>query len=168
MMSSSTNWAAWTACLIRGDAERLRYWRERQRRYLNLVDVPEPWMFLWSTALVAAMEGDDPTDGLRGARERADSEGHDISADVVLACSLVAHRAGHGGEAAELLGAIRGRRLGNLSHYVLARRIRVELAQRLGEEQLSAAMTRGRGLDLDDLLDERGLGLAMGDSGHAV
>ena len=153
------NWAAWTACLILGDAPRLRYWRERQRDYLTSVGVPEPWMFLWSTALVAAMEGEDATDGLRQARERADSEGHDIAADVVLALVVIERLAERHIEAAELLGVVMRRRLNNLSHYVLARTLRSALREELGDGALRDLMARGAQHDPDSILDERGLAM---------
>jgi predicted ATPase/class 3 adenylate cyclase len=153
------NWAAWTGCLIRGDAERLRYWRERQRTYLSSIAIPEPWMFLWSTALNHAMEGDDPIAGLRQARVRADSEGHDIAADVILALVVIELLAGRRTEAAELLGLVMRSRLNNLSHYVLARTLRTRLRESLDHDTLTAAMRRGARRDADETLDARGLSL---------
>lgn len=137
------NWAAWTACLISRDAERLRYWRERQRAYLNRVDVPEPWMFLWSTALNLAMEGDDPMNGLREARQRADGEGHDIAADIVLALAVIEDLRGDPEEAAALLGTAMRHPLNNLSHYVLARAVRETLREKLGPDAVAAALAVG-------------------------
>jgi len=151
------NWAAWTGCLIRGDAERLRYWRERQRAYLSGVAISEPWMFLWSTALVSAMEGDDPTAGLRQARARADGEGHDVAADVILALVVIELLAGRNTEASELLGLAMSNRLNNLSHYVLARSLRAQLRDIVGNDELRHALRRGAERNPHEVLDARGL-----------
>lgn len=137
------NWAAWTAALINRDAGRLRYWRERQRAHLKRIGGPEPWLFLWSSALVSAMEGEDPTAGLRRARERADQEGHDVTLDVVLALAICEQMAGRSSEAAELLGLISTGHLNNLSHYLIVRTLRAELDDELGAAECLRAMKRG-------------------------
>lgn len=153
------NWAAWTAVLLSADAERLRYWRQRQRAFLTMVEIPEPWMFLWSTALGHALEGDDPDDGLRGARRRADSEGHDIAADVVLALALVEHVRGNAEPAAELLGVIRHRTLNNLSHYLMVGAIRSDLRRTLSRSELDECFARGNVQEPGDVLDRLGITL---------
>jgi hypothetical protein len=109
-------------------------------------------MFLWSLALNNAMVGEDPIAGLRQARVRADGEGHDISADVVLALVVIEQLAGRRVEAAELLGLAMASRLNNLSHYVLARTLRAELGDALGAETLGGALRRGAGQDPNEVL----------------
>ena len=151
------HWAAWTACMIRGDADGLRYWLDRQRTYLAGIDIPEPWMFLWSMALNHAMEGEDPVTRLRQARVRADGEGHDIAADVVLALVVVELLAERYEQAAELLGLVMRSPLNNLSHYVVARTLREQLKDRLDDETLRHAFERSTELDADAILDARGL-----------
>lgn len=153
------HWAAWTACLLRGDTDRLRYWTDRQRSFLLGAGVTEPWLFLWSVALLHAMEGGDAVEGLRLARERADNEGHDVAADIVLALAIVAQHRGHLVEAAELLGAIAGARLNNLSHYVLGRNLQSRLQAELGGARLTAASDRGSSATPASILAGRGLDL---------
>ncbi len=137
------HFAAWTSSLIQADVEQLRYWLERQRRHLLQIGLSLPWQFEWSTGLVDAVEGGDPIAGLQRTRDLANVEGHDLDADIVLALATIERHGQRCREAAEMLGAIKGRELGNLSHYILARYLRNDLRAELGDEVLREAMAEG-------------------------
>lgn len=153
------HWAAWTACLLNGDIARLRHWTDRQRAFLLGAGVAEPWLFLWSVALLHAMEGDGTTEDLRLARERAHGEGHQVDADIVLALAVIERARGNATEAAELLGATARAMLNNLSHYVLSGNLRAALRAELGDDEVRSAMADGAQRNPAEILDARGLAL---------
>ena len=94
------NWSAWTATLVREDAERLRHWTDRQRHYLSRVGLPETWLSMWSMALSSVLEGEDVHERLFEARLRADREGLQSATDTVLALAMIARHEGRTGDAA--------------------------------------------------------------------
>ena len=73
--------------------------------------------------------------------------------------AIVAQHRGHFVEAAELLGAIAGARLNNLSHYVLERNLQSRLQAELGGAGLTAALDRGSSATPASILAGRGLEL---------
>ncbi len=153
------HWAAWTAGLIGGDVAKMRHWQEQQRQHLQSIDVAEPWLFWWSDGLLIGLEGGDPLRSLSVAFNRADTEGHDTANDTVLALAMIERSAGRPAVSAELLGAIRGKPLNNLSHYIVFRALSTALALDLGELELEGHMQAKTHTDPHELLDTWGLSL---------
>lgn len=139
-------WAGWMLGLVERDATATERWMRAQEEFLERTGIVETWLSSFSAAMVQVIDGNDVREHLGRTLALADQEGYQAQADCVLVLAYAELCANRFATAAELMGTAVQGRFNTTAHYVLYRVVLdAELRQRLQPEEMSRAMTRGRG-----------------------
>jgi len=152
------HWAGSLLALADQDPRALRHLFDQQLRDLAASGLRENWLTLYWGALALVVEGEDYRAQLVRSRGRAEAEGREVDADLVLALACAAGYREEWERAAELVGAATATLLHDTAGFIHLTLVRDQMVRpRLDPATFAAAHERGRSLDLTELLDEHGV-----------
>jgi predicted ATPase len=151
-------WAAWVVALVDRDGGRLRRGMDAQLENVRDSGLQENWLVMFSVALTMIGEGADWRPQLSRARRRAEAEGRRADIDCVFALAYAAACRSEYEVAAELIGASGGGLFHDTANFVLHMVVRDRTVRpRLSPAAFAAAVDRGSGLSIPDILAGNGL-----------
>jgi hypothetical protein len=151
-------WSAWLVALVERDGGRLRRLIDEQLAHLRASGLDENWLTAYSEALALIASGEPYLFRLRLARSRAEREGRQADADVVLALGYAAACRDDWHRAAELITAAGTALFSDTAGFLYHALLRDRLVRpRLDPADLAAATLRGEGLSRAALLAEHGV-----------